>query len=69
MAPLDWCDSRIDGGNIADADNSGILNGSHILIKELAVKVSGIQVYGNNQANQYVNIKNLVRYVRSFVES
>ena len=58
-----------DGGNIAIDDHNGIVNGSHSLIAGVIVKVNGIQVYDNNNANQTVNIKNLLEYNSSYASS
>lgn len=79
VAPFDWYNARFevdfnvellaDGGNIAVDDHNGIVNGSHSFIKELNVKVNGIQVYDNNNANHSTNIRNLLEYDTSFADS
>ena len=80
VAPFDWYNARFevdfkvqltaDGGNIADDnDNSGMVNGSHSFIKKIIVKVNGVPVYDCGDANQCVNIKNLLEYNRSYAQS
>lgn len=77
-SPYDWYNSRflikfkitkLDGGNVAATDNNGIVNGIHSLIHSIIVKINGIQVYDNDNANQTVNLKNLLEYDKSFIET
>ena len=79
VTPFDWYNSRIlvdfkvvlaaNGGNIAAADHNGIVNGSHSLINNFKVNLNGRKVYDLNDANQCVNIKNLLEYGPSYAES
>ena len=79
VTPFDWYNSRIlvdfkvvlaaDGGNIAAADHNGIVNGSHSLINNFKVNLNGRKVYDLNDANQCVNIKNLLEYGPSYAGS
>ena len=79
VSPFDWYDSRFlvdyklvklaDGSNIAVDDHNGLVNSVHSLIKRLDVKVNGIPVYDNAEANQTVNIKNLLKYDQSYVNT
>ena len=72
VSPFDWYDSRFlidfkleklaNGDAIAANDHNGMVNGVHSLIKRIIVKVNGIAVYDNDEANQTVNIKNLLEY-------
>ena len=54
VTPFDWYNSRIsvgfkvqkmDNTNIAGADQNGIVNGSHSLLKDIDVKLNGRKVY------------------------
>ena len=78
--PFDWYNSRLsvdfkvnklaDGNAIdADGDNMGIVNGSSSLIKKLTILANGRDVYSCNYANHVVNIKNLLEYNPSYVDS
>ena len=78
--PFDWYNARFEvdfkvdlsanGGNINAANNeSGIVNGSSSLIKKLSILANGRDVYSCNDANHVVNIKNLLEYNPSYVES
>ena len=78
--PFDWYNARISvdfkvdqlaaGGNInADGDQMGIVNGSNSFIKKLGIAANGIDSYNCNYANHIVNIKNLLEYNPSYVES
>ena len=79
VSPFDWYNARLeadfnlevkaDGAAIAANDRQGMVNGSHSLIKEIIMKVNGISVYDCNNANQCVNIKNLLEYDRSYAQS
>ena len=79
VSPFDWYDSRFlvdyklvklaDGSNIAVDDHNGLVNSVHSLIKRIDVKVNGIPVYDNAEANQTVNIKNLLEYDQSYVNT
>ena len=77
--PFDWYNARLSvdfkvnqlaGGNIdADGDNMGIVNGSSSLIEKLTILANGRDVYSCNYANHVVNIKNLLEYNPSYVDS
>ena len=78
--PFDWYNARFsvdlkvnqlaNGGNLdADADNMGIVNGSSSFIEKLTILANGRNVYSCNYANHVVNIKNLLEYNPSYVES
>ena len=78
--PFDWYNARLsvdfkvnqlaNGANIdADGDNMGIVNGSSSLIEKLTILANGRDVYSCNYANHVVNIKNLLEYNPSYVES
>ena len=78
--PFDWYNARLsvdfkvnqlaNGANIdADGDNMGIVNSSSSLIENLTILANGRDVYSCNYANHVVNIKNLLEYNPSYVES
>ena len=78
--PFDWYNARFSvdfkvnqlaaGANIdADGDEMGIVNGSNSLIEKLTLIANGRDVYSCNYANHIVNIKNLLEYNPSYVES
>ena len=78
--PFDWYNARFSvdfkvdqlaaGANIdADGDQMGIVNGSNSLIEKLSIMANGRDVYSCNYANHVVNIKNLLEYNPSYVES
>ena len=78
--PFDWYNARFSvdfkvnhlaaGANIdADGDQMGIVNGSSSLIEKLSIVANGKDVYSCNYANHIVNIKNLLEYNPSYVES
>ena len=78
--PFDWYNARFsvdfkvnllaNGGNInADNNESGLVNGSGSLIEKLTILVNGRDVYSCNYANHVVNIKNLLEYNPSYVDS
>ena len=78
--PFDWYKARFEvdfkvdlsanGGNINAGNNeSGIVNGSSSLIKKLSILANGRDVYSCNEANHVVNIKNLLEYNTSCVDS
>ena len=78
--PFDWYNARFSvdfkvnqlaaGANIdADGDQMGIVNGSFSLIEKLSILANGRDVYSCNYANHVVNIKNLLEYNPSYVES
>ena len=78
--PFDWYNARFsvdfkvnllaNGGNInANNNESGIANGSSFFIEKLTILANGRDVYSCNYANHVVNIKNLLEYNPSYVES
>ena len=78
--PFDWYNARFSvdfkvnqlaaGADIdADGDQMGIVNGSSSLIEKLSILANGRDVYSCNYANHVVNIKNLLEYNPSYVES
>ena len=78
--PFDWYNARFsvdfkvnqlaNGANIdADGDNMGIVNGSSSIIEKLTILANGRDIYSCNYANHVVNIKNLLEYNPSYVES
>ena len=78
--PFDWYNARLsvdfkvnqlaNGANLdADGDNMGIVNGSSSLIEKLTILANGPDVYSCNYANHVVNIKNLLEYNPSYVDS
>ena len=79
VSPFDWYNARFlvdfklvklaDGSNIAVDGHNGMVNGVHSLIKRIEVKVNSIQVYDNVEANQTVNIKSLLEYDQSYINT
>ena len=77
--PFDWYNARFNvdfklqllanGGNIANNVATGMVNSSFSLIKRLKVKMGGIDVYDCENANQAINIKNLMEYSIGYAES
>ena len=56
------------GVNIAVNDHNEIVNGSFSLLKHFDIKLNGKKVFDCNDANQAVNIKNLLEYSSSYAE-
>ena len=78
VTPFDWYNARISmtfkvqtmaNANIAAEDHNGIVNGSHSFINNFDVKLNGRKVYDCNNANQAVNIKNLLEYSKEYAQS
>ena len=79
--PFDWYNARIsvqftvtktngdDIGADATADNMGIVNECHSFIKKFDVKLNGRKIYDCNDANQSVNIKNLLEYSPTYAQT
>ena len=77
--PYDWYNARfsvdfkvqlLDGNDFNNNNaQSGIVNGSNSLIEKLSILANGRDVYSCNYANHVVNIKNLLEYNPSYVES
>ena len=77
--PFDWYHARFnvnfklqlqaDGGNIGAGVRTGIVNSAFSLIKKLNVKMSSVDVYDCQDANQAINIKNLLEYSKGYSES
>ena len=58
-----------DSDNIAANDDSGIVNGSYLFLKNFDVKLNSKKVYDFNEANHAVKIKNLLQYSPVYAES
>ena len=79
VTPFDWYNARLsigfkvnklaDGANIAANDHNGIVNSIHSFIKNFDIKLDGKKVYDFNDANQAVNIKNLLEYSPGYANS
>ena len=79
VTPFDWYNSRLgisfkvnklaDGANIAVDDHNGIVNSIHSFLKNFDIKLNGKKVYDCNNANQCVNIKNLLEYSPIYAQS
>ena len=76
--PFDWDNARFSmdfkvgllaGGNLAVDDHNGIVNGANSFIKKLTVLANGKELYSCKDANQVVNIKNLLEYNSSYTKS
>ena len=77
--PFDWYHARFnvviklqklaDGTNVAADDHNGIVNSAYSLIKKLNVKMNGVDVYECSEANQAINIKNLLEYSQGYSKS
>ena len=77
--PFDWYNARfsvdfkvqlLDGTDFNNNNpQAGIVNGSSSLIEKLSILANGRDVYSCNYANHVVNIKNLLEYNPSYVES
>ena len=78
--PFDWYNARLsvdfkvnqlanNAAIDANGDNMGIVNGSSSLIEKLTILANGRDVYSCNYANHVVNIKNLLEYNPSYVDS
>ena len=77
--PFDWYNARfsvdfkvqlLDGNDFNNNNpQAGIVNGSNSLIEKLTILANGRDVYSCNYANHVVNIKNLLEYNPSYVES
>ena len=77
--PFDWFNARIsvdfkvqllDGTNFNNNNTkSGMVNGSNSLIQKLGILANGRDVFSCNYANHVVNIKNLLEYNPSYVDS
>ena len=50
------------------ADYNRIVNGSSSFLKHFDIKLNGKKVYDCNDANQAVNIKNLLEYSPSYAK-
>ena len=78
--PFDWYNARFSvdfkvnqlagGANIdADGDNMGIVNGISSFIEKFSIMANGRDVYSCNYVNHVVNIKNLLEYNPSYLNS
>ena len=75
---LDWYNARlsmyfkltkINGNNVIINDKNGIVNGANSFIKKISFSINGREVYQCNSANHVVNIKNLIEFDNSYVET
>ena len=78
VTPFDWYNARISVGfkvqtmanaNLVANDENNIVNGSYSLIHDLDIRLNGKHVYDCNDANHYVNIKNLLEYSPGYAQS
>ena len=79
VTPFDWYNGRIsidfkvnllvNGGNIAEDDHNGIVNGSYSFLKHFDINLNGEKACDCNDANHPVNIKNLLEYSPVYAES
>ena len=78
MTPFDWYNARFSldfrlellaTNNIAASDHNGTVNGASSFIGKIKVLANGREIYSCNNANHCVNIKNVLEYNPSFVES
>ena len=60
---------RADGSGYAAADRITIINGSHSLIRHMAIKSSGKIVYESDNLHRITNVKNLLEYSDDFSRS
>ena len=77
--PFDWYNARFnvdfklekyaDGANVAANDHNGMVNSAFTLIRDINVKMNGIDVYDCEEANHATNIKNLLEYSKGYSES
>ena len=79
VTPFDWYNARfsvdfkvdlLDGTAFNNNnDNTGLVNGCSSFIEKITILANGRDVYSCNYANHVVNIKNLLEYNPSYVES
>ena len=72
--PFDWYHARFDinfklqkladGGNIGNQE--GMANSAFSFIKRLNIKMNGVDVYDCSEANQAMDIKNLLEYSQGY---
>ena len=77
--PFDWYHARFNvnfklqlkanGGNIAANVQTGVVNSALSLIKKLKIKMSSVDVYDCQDANQATNVKNLLEYSTGYSKS
>ena len=60
---------KADGAGYARADRITAINGSHSLIKQMAIKSSGKIVYESDNINRITNVKNVLEYSDDFSRS
>ena len=58
----------VNGGNIAEDDHNGIVNGSYSFLKHFDINLNGKKAYHCNDVNA-ANIKNLLEYSPVYAES
>ena len=75
---LDWYNARlslyfkltkINGNNVIINDKNGMVNGASSFIKKISFSINGKEVYQCNSANHVVNIKNLLEFDTSYLET
>ena len=66
---MDFELTKLTGNNVAINDNNGIFNGASSFVKKISFSINGREVYQCNSANHVVNIKNVLEYNPSYVDS
>lgn len=61
--------TKLTGENIAINDNNGIVNRAHSFIKKISFSINGREVYDCKEANNSLNIKNLIDYSPSYAKT
>ena len=60
---------KADGGNITNATNTTIINGSHSLIKHMVVRSAGKIIYDTDNLHLVTFVKNLLEYSDDYSRS
>ena len=60
---------KADGGNITNATNTTIINGSHSLIKHMVVSSAGKIIYDTDNLHLVTFVKNLLEYSDDYSRS
>ena len=66
---MDWRLTKLNGRNVIINDKNGIVNGASSFVKKSSFSINGREIYQCNSANHVVNIKNLLEYNSSYVNS
>ena len=75
---LDWYNARLSmdftltkltGRNVIINDKIGIINSASSFVKKISFNINAREIYQCNSANHVVNIKNLLKYNPSYVET